>query len=233
MGNIVELRGTIPVTTSLKIAEGVGIEHESVMRLLKEYQHTDLLSRFEIGKVKTRGRPVAYAVLDEEQATFLITLMRNSEQVVKFKQALVKEFFRQRKVIMAMRNNHADAEWKQQRVEGKMRYMQKVDVIKQFVEYATAQGSQNAERYYSNLATMENRALFFLEQRYSNVREMLDLRQLMIVGVADDVVEKALKEGMLASLHYKECYELAKDRVLALSAVVGKSPVQKLLEMSE
>ena len=192
------------------------------------------LSRFEIGKVKTRGRPVTYALLDELQATFLITLMKNSPKVIEFKAALTKEFFRQRKVILAMRSNHEDEEWKQQRVEGKMRYMQKVDVIKQFVEYATAQGSKNAEKYYANLAKMENRALFFLEQRYSNVREMLDLRQLMIVAVADDVIEKALKEGMLASLHYKECYELAKDRVLALSAVVGKSPVQKLVaEMSE
>jgi phage regulator Rha-like protein len=229
MKNIVEIKGSVPFTTSIVIAEGVGIEHLAVMRLIKRYQHTETLSDFESQKVRTKGRPLIYAVLTEQQATFLVTLMDNNEKVVSFKEKLTNEFYRQRMVISALRSQRKDYEWQQQRVEGKIRYMQKTDTIKQFVDYATAQGSESAEKYYSNLAKMENSALFLIEQKYPNLREVLDLRQLMMVAVADDVIERALTEGMSNSLHYKECYKLAKERVIALAAVVGKSPVQRLI----
>jgi phage regulator Rha-like protein len=232
MDSLVEIRGQVPVTTSRKLAEGVGLEHRAIMQLVRKYErdiHDVGTSAFRKQKFSTGGRTGEEAVLDEIQACFLITLMQNKPNVLKFKKALTKEFYRMRQIISALKDQRNDAEWQQQRIEGKQRYMVKIDVVKQFVDYATAQGSQNANKYYANLAQMENRALFFIEQKYPNLRDVLDLRQLMLVAVADDVIEKALKEGMVNSLHYKECYQLAKDRVSALASVVGKSPVQNLI----
>lgn len=217
-------------TTTLVIAEGVGNQHHTVMNLIKSHSNTETLSTFEKRKVSRGGRPIEYAVLTEVQATFLITLMRNSEKVVEFKEKLTKEFFKQRQLISGLVRQHNDPNWQNVRKDGKAVYQQKTEVIKEFVEYATSQGSKNAQLYYANLAKMENKALFFLEQKYTNVREILTIKQLMQVSTADDVIEKALKEGMDKELHYKECYSLAKERVVAFAEIIGKSPVQSLIK---
>lgn len=86
-----------PVTSSLIVAENTDNDHASVIRLTREYQQQleELGTlRFEIRK--SGGRPTEYAMYNEEQATFLLTLMRNSEKVVQFKLALVKAFFEMR-----------------------------------------------------------------------------------------------------------------------------------------
>ncbi|MDN7820723.1 Rha family transcriptional regulator [Burkholderia vietnamiensis] len=80
------------------IARGVGQGHRGLMQLIRGY----LDSFEEFGKVQfetrlnRRGSPTEYAMLNEHQATLLITFMRNSPRVVSFKIALVKEFFRMR-----------------------------------------------------------------------------------------------------------------------------------------
>ena len=217
-------------TTTVIIAEGVGLEHRTVIRLLQKHSSTETLSGFKIHKVTSGGRPLEYAKLTELQATFLITLMRNSEKVIAFKEKLTTEFFRQRQIISQLIAQQKNPDWQNVRKDGKAVYHQKTNVIKQFVDYATSQGSQNAKNYYAGLAKMENSALFFLEQKYKNVREILTIRQLMQVATADQIVEKALLEGMEKGLHYKECYSFAKERVVAFAEIIGKSPVQGLVE---
>jgi len=66
------------------------------MRLIKEYQvsieEAFGILRFEIGEIKGRGQPEKFALLTEDQATFVIMLTRNTPPVRKFKRALVKAF---------------------------------------------------------------------------------------------------------------------------------------------
>ena len=154
--------------------------------------------------------------------------MKNSKPVVAFKKKLTKEFFKIRTALAKIAAQQKDADWLEMRKDGKIAHRQKTDVIKRFVEYATNQGSKSASRYYLALAKMENSALFFLEQRFKNVREVLVIRQLMIVSMADDVVENALVAGMADGLPYKDCYQLAKQRIVAFSSLAGRSPILSL-----
>lgn len=89
MGNI--LSGGMD---SRYIAKRVGNEHRTVMRLIREYREAlnevgD--SPIKINKLKTKGRPAEYYMLDEGQVYLLITLMDNSERVMKLKAQLVKD----------------------------------------------------------------------------------------------------------------------------------------------
>ena len=61
------------VTDTLIIAKGIGNHHKNVMELLNNYSHTKTLSTFKTEKVSNGGRPVEFAILNETQATFLIT----------------------------------------------------------------------------------------------------------------------------------------------------------------
>lgn len=80
---------------SRKVAEGIDIEHETLVKTLRTYQ--DKLEywgviRFEIGKPpkgSAGGRPETYAMLNRNQVLFTITLSRNTEQVVDWKMALI------------------------------------------------------------------------------------------------------------------------------------------------
>lgn len=231
MTGLVFIDGKLIFTTSLIIANGIGVEHRAVIQLLKKYENDFLdleSSAFKMRKFKTKGRGGELFELGEIHATFLLTLMRNSEKVVKFKKDLTKEFYQQRDVIAKLISQQRDPNWQNVRNDGKFIYKQKADVIKQFVDYATEQGSTSANRYYMALAKMENSSLFFIEQKYKSLRDIMTIKQLMQVGTADDVIDRALKEGMESGDHYKEIYQLAKERVCAFADIIGKSPVYDL-----
>lgn len=119
----------------------------------------------------------------------------------------------------------ANAEWLEARKAGKFIRREETDIVKQFVEYATSQGSKNAHHYYSNISKMENKALFLLDQKYKNIRELLDMGQLMMIPVADKIVSKALKEGMENGLYYKDIYQNAKHNIELLAIIHGKSKI--------
>lgn len=91
-------------TTSEAIAAGAGVEHASTLRLIDT--HAARLERF--GGVRFEIRPFAtaggiqekrVARLNEQQATFLLTCLRNTDQVLDFKEALVRAFFEMARVI--------------------------------------------------------------------------------------------------------------------------------------
>ena len=110
------------VTTSLIIADGTDNEHESIMRLIQKYQDKFerwgqiYFSDLKSGKKSIdtadndkprllrdgRGRPTRIAYLNETQATFLITLLRNTEIVVDFKSELVDQFVRMRQKLASL-----------------------------------------------------------------------------------------------------------------------------------
>ena len=126
MNELVLLHHNEPMTTSLAIAEGTGVQHKNVLELVRKFTAELLefgevafqtrlddadndLSAFETRKggvsaFQTRkpvGRPSEVVFLNEPQATLLLTFMRNSEIVVRFKVELVKAFFALRDQLRA------------------------------------------------------------------------------------------------------------------------------------
>lgn len=100
-------------TNSLIIAQGTGVEHSSVIRLATNYK-TELEEfgrvGFQIVPFETKGgiQKVKICRLNEEQATFLISLMKNTKPVVQFKKALVKEFYSMKKFIATLVTTRKD-----------------------------------------------------------------------------------------------------------------------------
>lgn len=94
--DLVQIENNQVVTTSQIIADGVGIEHESAIRLINKYfdKFTNW-GQIEFHVFKSGnsegGRPTKVAILNEQQATFLITLFRNNERVIAFNQ-IAREF---------------------------------------------------------------------------------------------------------------------------------------------
>jgi phage regulator Rha-like protein len=226
---LVFVKGTELFTSSSEIAKGVGHTHASVVKMINSAGDLEIFSALKAEKIHTKGRPSDVFNLNEEQATLLIALMRNTPVVRQFKQTLVREFFKQRRFIARVAADKNSASYLLIRDESKEVRLEETDWIKVFVNYAVSQGSKNSMRYYSNISTMENKALFFLDQKVKNVRELLDMRQLSIIKVADLAVIEAIKEGIEQGLHYKLIFNLMKERVETISKILPKSPVAYLL----
>ncbi len=233
--DLVVVKSGEPVTDSLKVAKGLGIQHRAVVQLIRKYEDRFMESgngtlTFEM--VKSAGRPTPVAYLNEENAIFLITLIRNSELSVEFKHRLSKSFMKMKRALIEIYANRKNAEWIEQRKAGVVQRKEQTDIIKQFVEYATENGSQSAFRYYGNITTMQNKALFFLTQKFPNLRDAMDSAQLTTIGAADQIILKSLRDGMAEGMEYKEIYKKAKNAVLNFADLVGKSPIPKLKQIT-
>lgn len=94
---IVQAEGEARVDSRL-IAERLGVRHKNTMSLIDRY--ADRFGRFGVLPFQTEkppkgtagGRPERFALLNEDQAYFLLSLSRNTERVVELKANLVLAF---------------------------------------------------------------------------------------------------------------------------------------------
>jgi phage regulator Rha-like protein len=227
MKGIIVVKDGKPFTTSLILSERIKVEHRAVLNLIRKYKHRKIFqtSAFEMQKLKTKGREAEYYFLTESQAIFILTLMRNSEKVLDFKESLVNAFMEYRYHYLYSLQVKGTPEHVEARNKSKIVRLEETDVIKQFVNYATDQGSKNARMYYISISKLENQALFFIEHKVKNVRELLDFKQLALLQTADIIVCQALKEGMDLNMPYKAIYQLVKERLEQYSRITPKSPL--------
>ena len=87
-----------PYTLSSIVAESTNLQHHTITKTIRKHQ-----ARFEqFGKVGFKiqamnsGQISKDYILNEQQATLLVTFLKNSEQVANFKTNLVKAFFEMR-----------------------------------------------------------------------------------------------------------------------------------------
>lgn len=104
MTNIVFARNGQALTTSVIIAENTNNTHQAMIKLVRGYLNDfEAFGRvgFEIQPFETNGgiQKREIAILNEQQATLLVTYCKNTETVRKFKVALVKAFYEMREKL--------------------------------------------------------------------------------------------------------------------------------------
>jgi len=233
MGELVIVNGKDIFTTSIIISENLNLKHDNVVALLKKYGEIPELALFETEKLSTKGRAIINYLLTEEQALILVSLMKNTAEVIKFKVNLVKAFIKYRRIAQHTIIQKQNTEWIEKRQDTKVMRRECTDVIQEFIAYAKAQGSKSAEKYYMNFSRMELTGLFLIEQKFPNARDVMNIRQLHLIEMADEAVAISLKDSMSKNIPYKECYQIAKDRICLLSQIFPPSPLPLLLENKE
>jgi phage regulator Rha-like protein len=93
---------SVPFTTSDIVAEHAQIKYRQVQDLCQKYE-SDLrefgILTFETSVSGKAGQPKHIYRLNEEQATLLITYLKNTKPVREFKKELVRQFFLMRKEL--------------------------------------------------------------------------------------------------------------------------------------
>lgn len=205
MNDLVYLKKDDAFTDSLVIAEGTKVGHRKIKAAIKK--HESKLNQF--GKLSapyqaesTGGRPEEYYILNEAQATFLITLLKNTETVVNFKAELVKQFYEMRKFI-AEKQTQA---WIETRQQGKITRRTETDVIQELVGYAKAQGSEHADMLYMTYSKLAN-AMCGVKGR-----DNATTYQLNNLSIFENLILQMIRSGIQAGMHYKDIYKLCKER---------------------
>lgn len=195
-------------TDSKIISDGVGIKHHSIQQLIAKYEND--ISEF--GQLAFEMRPVKYSrgtnfekiyFLNEEQATFIITLMRNNKTVVAFKKELVRQFYLMRQFIFERQSKN----WIQTREQGKFTRKAETDVLKSLVEYAKLQGSEHSDKMYITYTKLANKICGV------SGRDNATAQQLSNLTVAENIILHCIQAGIDENKHYKDIYKDCKKRL--------------------
>lgn len=167
---LVEIKKLDLVTNSAAIADGVGRDHDTIIKLV-DRNKSDLEEfggvGFEIRTLDTKGgkQKQRVALLNEQQTTLLITYMRNNDVVRAFKKRLVSEFYRMRS---ALANKKLD------RNTSRLEYKPMTDAIKHERE---ALGKSIAPHHFSNEADLINRITLGMTSAKFRVHNDIDKKE--------------------------------------------------------
>lgn len=96
-------------------------------------------------------------------------------------------------------------------IEGSRQARRKLtDTLQVFVEYARASGSKRYNWYYSSCTKMIYSALGFVSGTKKENMKSAQLSQLMM---AEDVVSQALSDAINRKMHYKRCFQYAREQL--------------------
>lgn len=210
MYELVEVRRNEVFTNSKIIAEGTGNQHHAVREIIKKYRKDieDFGTLLILNEESTGGRPTELFLLNEEQATFLITLLRNSKVVVKFKKELVHQFYVMRRFLIEKQSKL----WCDVRENNKQNRLKETDVIKELVEYAKEQGSTHADKLYITYTVLAKKVV-------GGDRDNINIADLSTLTLVENIILQTIRIDMSMGMHYKDIYKDCKERLEKLSEI--------------
>lgn len=209
MYELVELKGNQAFTNSKVIAEGTNVKHHAVQQIISKYE-SDFA---EFGQVAFEMRALKQArganfekvyLLNENQATLLMTYMRNSEITRKFKKELVRQFYAMRDFIFERQTQG----WVQTREQGKIIRKEETDMLNALVEYAKKQGFDHEDKLlYMNYTKLANKICGISK------RDNATIEQLSNLTVAENIILHCVQVGIAEEKYYKDIYQDCKKRL--------------------
>lgn len=220
--SIVSLKGDDIFTDSKIIADGTENQHHTITKLIRTYKKQILtLGKvgFEIHALGSGQKTKIYQ-LNEQQAAFIMALMKNSDIVVEFKLRLVKEFYRMRMALMQRQS----AGWLETRQNGKMIRRAVTDAIAELIEYAIASGSTHSHVFYTNYTKIVNTAAGIK----GDERDKASIQTLTQLAFYEDVIMNTIREEISKGTPYKDVYYICKAKIEQITGLTYL-PETKLL----
>lgn len=226
---VIEYRGQL-VADSRDVATMIGRQHKHVLRTIGTMckhlsGHNFGLADFFISATYTdeQGKPRPCYYLPQ-MGCELIANKQTGAAGTMFTAQYVKAFHAMRDFITE-RNSPV---WQDTRTLTKETRRIETDAIKDFVEYAKAQGSQNAVRYYTSISRLANKAAGITD------RDLAHVEQLTALMLIERVIADEIRAGISAEKHYKQIYADLHNRLNSINALVcPQNAPQSLLSASE
>lgn len=198
-----------------QIGYALGYVNPSHAVLILHQRHKERLDKFSV-EVRSSQFETTFngigkerkAFLYKEQGIYVICGYSNKETADRFNDWVAD-------TIISIRKNgyyiatEKDEKWLGTRNESKQARKYETDQIKLFVEYAKAQGSRNADRYYTIFTKLVDGKLGI----GSGQRDNLSQETLMELKALETVVKMRIRTLMESNVHYKKIYQDVKQMV--------------------
>jgi Rha family phage regulatory protein len=221
--SLVRFENNRVVTTTNEIANVFGKEHNKVLRAIKNLQCSEEFKvanfvehEFQAGKNKYKGYLVT------KDGFMFLVMGFTGELAAKYKERFIKAFNKMEKAILKSLRN---PDWTTARLKSKEVRKSVADTINKFVQYATEQGSSNANFYYTNITKMEYKLLGFLEDykiNNKNFRDSLSPGDLTLLITMENLVALTLEKGMESNRPYKEIFQETKSIAEEYSNILNR-----------
>lgn len=224
--DLVHLKKKEILTDTIIISEMLEIPHRDLLRTVdkivsrqKNNAQVGALKfpqRFIEGSFQNKmNRTYKMYELNEQAYMKLAMHLKGYEKAEIVQDAIIEAFSLMKEALL----NQSNQSWLSARKDGKAIRKEEMDVVKEFIDYATEQGSKSAFRYYSNITKMTNKALELLIQVESGspLRNLANIMELGFIQMLDNRAKQALEFGMKERRPYKEIYQIAKEEVNKLA----------------
>jgi phage regulator Rha-like protein len=242
---LVSIISGIPLTDTQVVATSFGMRHAKVMEvlnsLLSEYEDLSVLSKdskitpSESGEIihltdrTYRGNAFKVGLMNREFFTLLM-IRFTTPKARSLQRRFVAAFFEQERRLAQYESNGHNPSWIDTRCQGKLARREETDVIKQFVEYATAQGSKKASFYYGHITNATYKALGLMVERNPKLRETMDMYELAELMLCERLARNRITEYMALGRNYHDIYDSVRDDLIAFGSSCRLAmPVAKAL----
>ncbi len=223
---LVEVKKNEVFCDSSMVARKFGMKHLYVARMIRQLIG-DLEKVKEVTKLPKyfteeriyRGHKYTAYLMDRVFFSMLVMRFRGKKAML-WQLKFIEAFDSMEKRILLADQNANDTLWLTQRKQGKIARREETDVIKDFVDYATSQGSKHAKFYYKHITNSAYRALGLMVQSKPKLRDTMNLYEVSELLLAERLAKNSLKKYMGLERNYKDIYENVKDDLQKYGAIL-------------
>lgn len=217
---LVEVKRNVVFCDSHMVARKFNQKHAEVVKRIKRLESDLAELRVVSNYPKTitedreyRGSKYTSYLMNREFFSLLVMRFRGKKALewqVKFNDA----FYQMEQRLLLADSNASDPLFLKIRNQGKIARLQETDVIKDFVDYATEQGSTKAKFYYKHITNSCYRALGLLVQSKPKLRDTMDIMELAELQLMEHRAGLLLKKYMDLKRNYKDIYNSVKEDLM-------------------
>lgn len=208
MNELVYLKNDEAVCDSLQVAEKFEMRHDNVLRAIDNLQKSLLnfeepSKMFSASKRKADDGQYHRMYLMNRDGFSLLVMGFTGKDALAWKLQYIKAFNQMEKLI----REKGTAAYRISDQEERMTRRTETDAIKEFVEYARAQGSIHADHYYSNCTRLAYKIVGITDKGTAAGSQLDDL------SLVEHLIAHTLRTGMAAGRGYKDIYLDCKHRL--------------------
>ena len=207
MNDLVYLKNDAAVCDSLQVAEKFGKNHKYVLEKIEKLLSADSANKLaqciRVSRYKdASGKYNKMYLLNKDGFVFLAFGFTGKE-ADSWKWKYIEAFNQMEKLI----REKSTAAYRLSDQEERTTRRAETDVIKEFVEYARAQGSTHADYYYTNYTRLAYKAAGITDKMTAAGLQLDDL------ALVEHLIAHTLRTGMAAGRSYKDIYVDCKQRL--------------------
>ena len=211
MNELVYLKKDTAVCDSLQVAEKFGKRHDNVLQAIDSLRETLLKieersEMFLVSRRKADDGQYHRMYLMNRDGFSLLVMGFTGKNALEWKLQYIRAFNQMEKLIQEKSTAAYQLSDQAERATRKT----ETDIIKEFVEYARAQGSTHADHYYSNYTRLAYRMVGITDKTTAAEMQLEDL------SLVEHLIAHTLKAGMAAGYNYRDIYQNCKDRLEAM-----------------